>query len=225
MCTVYDFFAFLAAGFVVIVATDYAFERHWLLQKDPTIVVGVFWIVAAYIVGHIIGNLSGHILDRWIVRKRLGAPEETLFRDRGPQGVRKLFPGYHDRLPERTQARILAKAEQLAEIKKPGRDLFFHSFERIKHDEATRSRLNNFLNQYGFCRNMSLALLLSALILLVGLATADMRNEGTGEYAGLASIAAAVTGIGMFYRYLKYFREYTLEVFRSYAEKDEKGGK
>jgi hypothetical protein len=108
----------------------------------------------------------------------------------------------------------------LAEIEEPGRALFYHCFERVKHDEATRTRLNNFLNQYGFCRNMSLALLLSALILLVGLLNAMLRGGDVGDHTGWAILVATLAGIGMFYRYLKFFREYTVEVFRSCAEKD-----
>jgi hypothetical protein len=80
--------------------------------------------------------------------------------------------------------------------------------------------LSSFLNLYGFSRNISFSLFLSALILGLGVATSGSRPGGVGEYAGWAALAAAVAGIGMFYRYLKFYREYTVEVFRSCAEKD-----
>jgi hypothetical protein len=224
--SVYDFFAYLAAGFIVLAAADYAFDGRWLLQNELTLVVGAFWVVAAYILGHIIANLAGHILQRWIVRSWLSSSEDVLFWENESKGFRRLFPGYHERLPAATRTRILTKAKRLAaEIEEPGRALFYHCFERVKHDEATRERLNSFLNMYGFSRNASLALLLSALILIVGLITDDRRSGGTGDYAAWASLAAALAGIGMFYRYLKFYREYTLEVFRSYAEKEEAGDK
>lgn len=223
--SIYDFLAYLAAGFVVLAAADYAFAFQWLLREEHPVVFGIFWIVAAYITGHIIANLAGHILEKQLVRKFLCSPEEVLFWDKETKGVRKLFPGHHEPLPKKTQTRILAKSETLAEIKEPGRALFYHCFERVKHDEATRTRLNNFINQYGFCRNMSLALFLSALILVAGMLNASLRHGTTGNYAAWAAVAAVIAGIGMFYRYLKFFREYTLEVFRSYAEKEPKEAK
>src|SRR5215204_4495629 len=159
--SVYDFFGYLAAGFIVLAATDYAFDLHWLLENDLTLPIGIVWIVVAYILGHIIANIAGHVLQRWIVRSRLSSSEEVLFWEHEPRGIRKLFPGYHERLPAETRNRILDKAKQLApEIETPGRGLFYHAFERVKHDEATRERLSSFLNQYGFSRNASLALFL-----------------------------------------------------------------
>ena len=66
------------------------------------------------------------------------------------------------------------------------------------------ARLNSFLNQYGFARNISLTLLIASVIVL---------SSGRRDLA----IVAAVMGVGMFYRYLKFFRQYTYEVFITFG--------
>jgi hypothetical protein len=65
---------------------------------------------------------------------------------------------------------------------------------------------------------MSLGLLISALILLVG-ALIDVRQwSDIDTYKLWWAVGALVGAVGMFYRYLKFFRHYTMEVFNSYAE-------
>lgn len=55
---------------------------------------------------------------------------------------------------------------------------------------------------------------------------ADLPINARERHGGarlVAIPAALLATIGMFYRYLKFFREYTVEVFRSYAESEEQG--
>ncbi len=218
--TVYDFFGYLAAGFVLLVAVDYAFELGWLLGDEFGLVVGIFWIVVAYITGHIVANVAGHVLEGWLVRKKLRSPEETLFADEKPKWRSRLFPGHHKALPLETRERVLAKARTRAKLSEPTRALFIHCHPIVLREEVARAHLESFLNLYGFCRNVCLALLLAAVVLLVGILTDPVRSGSSGEHAGWAIGAALAGAVGMFYRYLKFFREYTIEVFRTYAEVD-----
>lgn len=222
--TLYDFFGCLSAGFVFLAAGDYAFDRQWLLADQLGLVSGVFWTVAAYITGHILANMAGWMLETKLVRDVLRSPEETLFWVDKPRGWRRLFPGHHRALPKETRDRILHKADRRAGIKEPGRALFFHCFGVVIHDQATRERLETFLNLYGFCRNVCLALLLSAGALILGAVSDSWRESGVGEHIWWAIPAALIAAIGMLYRYLKFFRDYTVEVFRSYAESGELRG-
>lgn len=73
-------------------------------------------------------------------------------------------------------------------------------------------RLNAFLNLYGFSRNVSMAALLIVPMLIVGALTGDVAPRLW------AASGALVTAVAMFYRYLKFFRLYTVEVFVNYAE-------
>ena len=221
--SVYDFFGVLSAGFVLLAAGDYAFNLHWLLDDHLGLVSGVFWTIAAYITGHIVANIAGWGLESKIVREVLRSPEETLFWTDKPKGLRRLFPGHYRTLPAETRDGVLTKARRRASIDKPGRGLFYHCFADVKRDQGTRERLASFLYLYGFCRNVCLALLLGAVVLAVGVGSTPWRESGVGEHARWAIPAALVAAIGMFYRYLKFFREYTVEVFRSYAATDESG--
>lgn len=216
--SVYDFFAYLATGFVLLCAADYAFDLGWL-QKDklPPGMIG-FMIVAGYILGHFVAHLSSYFLELKFLRGVLKSPEETLFEKQATGCWSYIFPIFYKPFPPETQQRVLARASA-AGIKRPGRGLFFHCFAIVKRDKATAERLGTFLNVYGFCRNVSMATLIAAGVLLY----AAFRHS-TGPGAGIETAklawagAAVVVSIVLFYRYLKFFKHYTEEVFRDYAE-------
>lgn len=87
----------------------------------------------------------------------------------------------------------------------------------MKRDEVVRERLATFLNLYGFCRNMAMALVAVALFLAVGLVIGSADTGpvvGPGWWLG----AAALGAVGVLYRYLKFYRQYALELLVSYAE-------
>lgn len=73
-----------------------------------------------------------------------------------------------------------------------------------------------FLNLYGFSRNISMTALLAVPILIAG-----MISTGFEKHKLYWIIIALAIFVGMFYRYLKFFKHYTEEVFRAYAEAPE----
>lgn len=214
--SVYDLFGYLTSGFLVMAAIDYAFHGGWLLRPDIELVYGVLWVVVAYITGHILANVSGYLLESKIVRRVLRSPEETLFSDNRPKWSR-IFPGFYTSLPLETRTRVLQKAEGKAGIRQPGRGLYYHCFAIVKRNEACMTRLNTFLNLYGFCRNVCLSLVVVTILLLIGRAF-DSQNSSVLSRGGLCPLISFAASIGMFYRYLKFFRHYTVEVFVTYAE-------
>jgi len=147
----------------------------------------------------------------------LRSPEETFFEEQRKGGWASVFPGFYDQLPTQTANRVLRKSTEKAGISEAGRSLFFHCHSVVKRDKAVAERLSTFLNLYGFCRNISMALVIAALVLVVG---GGIRWYGGQIHPGkfLWAGAAVAASIGMFYRYLKFFRQYTLEVFVSYPE-------
>ncbi len=215
--SVYDFFGYLASGFVILAAADYAFDGGWLLRNKVATVFAVFWIIVAYIIGHIVANAAGFVLERKIVREVLRSPEEILFEAPRKGGWAKIFPGFYDPLPAQTADRVLRIAKEKAGISEAGRGLFFHCQSVVQRDKAAGERLSTFLNLYGFCRNMSLALVIAAIVLVAG---AGVRWYGGQIHPRkfLWAAVAVVACVGMFYRYLKFFRQYILEVFVSYPE-------
>ena len=60
--SVYDFFGYLASGFLLIVAVDYVIGEQWVLREDLSVVLGLFWIVVAYIIGQIIAGIAATAL-------------------------------------------------------------------------------------------------------------------------------------------------------------------
>jgi hypothetical protein len=72
--------------------------------------------------------------------------------------------------------------------------------------------MDNFLNLYGFCRNIALAAFIDAAILY----WSYRQPSGPAEHLLWARLALVI-GIGMTFRYLKFFRHFALEVFTSFA--------
>jgi hypothetical protein len=110
--SVYDFFAYLASGFVVLASIDFAFDLGWILKKEIGLPMGVFGVVAAYIVGHVNASLSGFFIETLIVKKLLHEPEVALFEDyplegRANRARRLMFSGFYRPLTETTRSRVL----------------------------------------------------------------------------------------------------------------------
>src|SRR5262249_18134110 len=83
-----------------------------------------------------------------------------------PRGLRRaLFPIYFKPFPGQTSERVLKKSATEG-FDKPGRALFFHCHAIVKRDKTTYDRLTSFLNLYGFCRNITMAALIAAVVLV-----------------------------------------------------------
>jgi hypothetical protein len=216
----YDFFGYLACGFMVISAADFAFGQSRLFQSEWGVVPTVALIFAAYVMGHAIAHLASLALEKGLVRKVLGSPEKTLFDSSRTGGWGRIFPGFYEPIPDETRRRVLERAKDRAGITSPGRGLFFHCHPIVMREQACSGRLNSFLHLYGFGRNTCMASLI-ATVILVGGALSKVRVDESEvtvllTWAGVALLVAVV----MLYRYLKFFRLYTVEVFRTYAEQE-----
>src|SRR5690349_14468078 len=108
--TVYDFFGYLSSGFVLLVSITAAFVGYKPLKDSPGFILAVLFIVLAYIAGHIVANLSGDVIERRLVRNKLGMPSKHLLGQKQTGFWPTVFPGYHSRLPTETQQRVLTRA-------------------------------------------------------------------------------------------------------------------
>jgi hypothetical protein len=95
--------------------------------------------------------------------------------------------------------------------------LFFHCHAVLKSDSTVQARLNTFLNLYGFCRNMAMALLLAGLALGIGMIRGSAET-GPDIAPDVWLAGALVAAVGLFYRYLKFLRQFGVELLTSYAE-------
>ena len=214
----YDFIGYLACGFLVVVAVDYSFDCQQLVYAPlpPSTVMMAVWLGVAYIVGHLVANISSYFLEHRLTRDLIGSPEVRLFNPASAR-LQYFFPIYSQTLPDATRKRILDKSTA-AGFPHADRALFFHCHAKVKGISPTNERLSNFINVYGFCRNVSMACAIAILIFMFGVITDWWQSQPFLWNKVFWAALCAVGAVGMFYRYLKFFRHYTIEVFTTYAE-------
>lgn len=101
----YDFFGYLADGFVLLCAIEFAFLGTSLPGKEWKVGTTVFYIVLADMIGHLIANISSFLLEHLIVRKWLRSSEETLFEPQRQSWRSFFFPIFRRPFTEQTQKR------------------------------------------------------------------------------------------------------------------------
>jgi hypothetical protein len=212
--TFYDFFGYLASGFLIVMEFPLIPARLRVPQADTPLSSWILVIIAAYVLGHAISSLSKWLFELGLVGNLLKPPYENLFKKKGELKFPKfLFPEYFVPFPEYIRKKILEKKEplidsdNLALSDNPGteelRGLYDKAYACAKSYKDALSRLDTFLVLYGFCRTMSLTLLiLGSTFLIAG----NVRTGLGGLF--LSSI--------MFTRYLKFFRQHSYELFLSY---------
>lgn len=209
--TVYDFFAYLSSGAVLVATADYIWGLGLLANKEVSPILGVALIILAYVTGHIIAHFSSWLLEQTIVHRVLKSPSVLLLGGEPRWNLFALvFRNYHRPLSKSTQQQVREQAAA-RNCKAKGEDLFQHAYPIVTSNERFQVRLDDFRNQYGFARNISFALFTSAVAVCVA--------YGLGHAVRLRwAILSAVGGVGMFYRFLKFFRQYSYELLLRYSE-------
>jgi len=210
--TSYDFWAYLSAGFLLLFAVDSAAGSKLLMRDNWTLVQGIVAVSLSYAVGNIIASMSSWVLERGLIGKVLGYPRNVLFnKPKAPQWLRTMLGAYFQPLPNETQLAALDKSQKVG-VTAPGEALFLVAFAYARQTPAVMARLDNFLNLYGFCRNIALVAFIDAAILY----WSYMQPKGPSEHLLWAWIAFVI-GVGMMFRYLKFYRLYASEVITNYA--------
>ena len=209
--TSYDFWAYLTAGFVLLIAIDQVAATGMLTRESWTVVQGAMAFAFAYVVGQLAASMSALLLEQWLVRRLLGHPQVVLFgKPRAWKFIRSTLPTYFEPLPRGTQDAVRAKATR-AGLATHDDALFRLAYTKARTIPIVSTRLENFLNLYGFCRNVALVALVDAAIFYW-----SYWHGGSDEHLTYARVAAII-GIGMILRYLKFLKHYAVEVFTSYA--------
>lgn len=210
--TSYDFWAYLSAGFLLLFAVDISAGTNLLMRDRWTVVQGVVVVSLAYTIGHIVAGLSSWVFERGLIGKVLGYPRTVLFGStKAPAWLRHLLGTYFQPLPQEVQAAVREKATR-AQITQVGEGMFVLAFANARQTPAVMSRLDNFLNLYGFCRNTALVGFVDAAIFYASY----LQKNGPEQHLMWSRIALVVA-LGMTLRYLKFYRLYAREVFTSYA--------
>jgi hypothetical protein len=210
--SVYDFFGYLASGFLFIFAAIYVGTKKSIFCYDLNFVASVFVILVVYTIGHILAIPAKLFYERLVVERWLKPPAEILFRKNSPTTfLEKLFTEYYDSYPGEVIDKIETKAVNDG-VWSDKKALFHYAYSKVRQNTALLSRQDVFLSLYGFCRNLSFTLLLVLLFIFFG-----------GWHRGfllnlIVCYASILASLGLFYRYLKFFRQYSYELFLSYLE-------
>lgn len=210
--SVYDFFGYLAAGMVVLVGLQFLTGAPPVLGREHSAMESLALVLAIYIIGQVVAQIAKPILEDFIVRRLLGPPSVLLVSARRNGLVAAVFRGYYTPVPERIRKRVLARATDEGAASS-GEALFLHIrfHGELRNDPSLMKRLDAFLSQYGFARNVALALI------VMGLAALGEAHFVHRPNLPLYGAMSFLVGIGMFYRYLKFFRQYSYELFNCYA--------
>jgi hypothetical protein len=211
--SVYDFFAYLSSGTVVLATVDYIWGIGILERKEVGPILGVVLVILAYATGHIVAHFSSFFIEHTVVKRILKRPLALLLGEK-PRGAIFLwiFPNFHRAFPEHTQRRIKEQAAA-RNCTSEGEALFLHAYSVVTTaSERAQARLDDFRNQYGFARNMSFAFLVSAVAIVA------THFYGTHPVRLRWFLLAAFASVSLFYRYLKFFHQYSYELFLRYAE-------
>jgi len=208
----YDFFGYLATGLLILVGLEHIVGVPEITGKELKTLDLLVVALGAYIVGQITATPAKALLEDFLVGKLLKKPSTNLMREKRPW-MWFAFPGYLSALPAPVRGRVLARASSEGESAVDGEALFLHIRFRdyVRTDAVLIGRLDSFLNKYGFNRNLCFACLAVGLAILCT-TTFDVSSQ-TSRYALLSVVA----GVALFYRYLKFFRQYSYELFNAYA--------
>lgn len=210
--TTFDFWAYLSAGFLLLFVVDYVVGTALLSRESWPIVQAVVALSVAYVVGQLVASISAMFFERLIVGKVLGYPRDVLFgKAKASRLIQATMPDYFRPLPETVQSAALRRASELG-VEDPGETLFLAAYSNARDIPVVMAKVDTFLTQYNFCRNIALVALADSAILFWSHFSGTAAQENL-YYAWFALIV----GVGMSFRYLKYFRLFSVEIYASYV--------
>lgn len=216
--TDYDFYGYLASGGFALAIGDYLFNNAaYLTRADWTFAQIALCVAAAYVVGHLIAMLAQSVLETLVMNKALAKPMDIQLGFKHPSRLERMVGAlvgrYYSTLPNRTSEKILriaaSELDCAVEDFSEGESIFLLGFKKSFSDEKLRHRIDDFRNQYGFCRNIAFVGL-TATPLLIWSALCQGNNEAWG-----LAIVTALIFVGMFIRFVKFLSSFQAEVIRS----------
>lgn len=210
----YDFFGYLASGLVVVLGMNVVVGFPHVLGVELKPVEALLLLLTVYVAGQSISSPAKALLEDVIVGRVLRAPSVILVASSRRPFWCRIFPGYYRALPAGIRERLLTRcASEGLGGDEIGEAMFLHVrfAPDVRTDTTLMKRLEEFRNKYAFCRNLSFVCVFVGLGML-GRWYLDPRPELSQHGA-----AALVAGVLLFYRYLKFFRQYTFELFNTYA--------
>jgi len=218
----YEFYAFVAAGMLLIAAVDYTLAGGGLVDRASwTIVQGVFWTIVAYLIGQVCAVPSSGLIEHIVARRVLTSPAKIqlglstatkIDRIVGLLFAAREFAPLSEKVRERA-IRLAEAHHGCLNGSLDAEDIYQTAFPYSRSVADSAARLNTFMNQYGMSRNVCFVGLIATPLL-----TYHFYKTGTNQDLWL-SIGSFVITVGMFARFVKYYSLYSMEVLRTFAAK------
>jgi hypothetical protein len=213
----YDFYSFLTSGILMLFAIDYWLSGgNWVVDKGWTVQQNVLVLIIAYITGQIIAIPSSIIYDFILVDHILGHPMEVQLGDGEVSFVAKVLKIVigqdYGRLPESIKKNVLKRAKADTDLKDNAllndkKNIFDIAFIAARGRVEDKVRIDDYRNQYGFGRNVSLTSFITAIFMYY---SNDVNAKAL-------AILFCFLGFGMMLRFLTFYTSFSAEVLRSYA--------
>ncbi len=210
---IYDLLSYLSNGFILsIVIYFFYFNKENLIKiiigKLTLSVSIILLVLISYIIGHLISLSSSSLFEKLIIKYLLGYPSYNFFTDKpiGFKIIKKIFGlySYKSQYSIFVKKKINSKFKRIFNLNFKDVDNFNLCFHFVKENSpATYNRLLTFISIYGFCRNLSMNLLIIAIILIFN------------SYFTFGFIIIVLSYL-FFLRYLKFFRQYGDEVYKTF---------
>jgi hypothetical protein len=208
----YDFFGYLASGLLVLAAMQLLLGFPQVPVSSLGFLSSALLLLGTYVAGQIVATPAKAVLEDLVVDKILGPPSINLLAEKKPPVKALLFPGYYKSLPEATRRKVLEKATSEG-VSLCGEELFAHVRygSQVINNQYLVASLGAFLSRYGFSRNLAFTSVIAGVAFLC-------KGWFVGDHDLLKYAATAIlAGVLLFYRYLKFMRQYSYELFSVYG--------
>lgn len=221
--TDYDFYGYLASGFVGLFAADYVLTGGAIMLRDHwTFVQGVLAFAVAYALGQVLASPSSIFIEHMIARRWLSPPTEILAGLKVPTDAERFVGEWiigrnYAPFDEVTRQRLHERAETLSGGKAVSAEsLFQMSFNAARAIDSAAKRLDEFRNVYGLCRNLAFTCAITAIAFAV-----RALILGDAISWSLAAVSALLS-VGMLFRFLKFYSAFAAEALRAFAYSQQK---
>lgn len=222
--TDYDFYAYLTSGALFLAALDYAITGGTtLLNTEWGFVLTLLVVALAYVVGQLLATPASIVVEHGFARGVLSPPAMILLGLQAPNWLerfigRYVIGRYYTPFPDQVRRKIIARAAKELDVPMEeiidGEAVFQVAFPVARKSEDTRARLDDFRNQYGFCRNLGFVGLISLVMIAI---RAYQLDDSTAWYV---AVFAGVIAVGMTARFLKFYSSFAAEVLRPMSRGD-----
>jgi hypothetical protein len=206
-----EFFGLLGVGFLCLQFAMAFGGVPRFETASPGATGAALVVLVSYIVGSLVSSVAELTLERLVVTKYLGRPEDILLSEERSRGtVTVLFGQYFKVVPVGVKVRLVAQMDS-RQIPDDPQSRFHHARQIAKDDERTWSRLETFQGLFVFSRNAAFALLIMGVVAFGYLVPRGLSSTPMASFY-------LIGAVGMFYRYIKFYRLYSYELFCAYPD-------